>query len=364
MVFVEVLVEVVSALAKAIALGVILSIYSGMDPSMDGPDGVQTNHVNGRLEVLTAVLNPENLVVGSHLTNEVKHHAQKSFEADDIIGVLIDEKLGGFANKTFNAVPMNPSTHETWRKKVTEPIIHDYLAPGISKENVTLIFTIIPFYEYNDTTRPNCFAVVVLAMNISSSIIHYTIKGLIPNPPKAEMSEAIVPYLYKTGNITAQGDQHCIYLTVEAGENQLEDRVEMITMQFNASDISPCRKIDGKRNEVQLRKNDVQSLLISEKFGGRPDDPFNVVPMHPSAVRELKTRVEQPIIDYIKSTKDIPDAIVWLNMMLIYSDSLATRPAGFVVRSSIKTGKLFDPMYIPNTGKIINAKKLPLNKNI
>ncbi|KAF6210782.1 hypothetical protein GE061_013893 [Apolygus lucorum] len=293
----------------------------------------------------------------------------------------VDPKIGGPSNETFNVVPMNPSVAEFWRTNVSE---HVYQA---LKENTErqVGFLICPLYDNVNTTRPHGFIVSVHVRirprGATGGEVILGISGFLPNPPKA-MSEAdefeisIKDESEVQIEMTGSG-----FVTGTLKGNRSEDyeRVEyrfFTTLMVDGIVVSRCR--DEGLRLTQFKKSvrgndDSPGLLFSQRLGGCLYHPLNVVPMSSKAIYECKTKLENPILGYLKSTnllnkKPIPDgetppryvqfryiripasnySYVDTSLIVVYSDKFSTRPAGFFFRCTSGPLVVVDNLYIPN----------------
>uniref|UniRef100_A0A0A9WRG2 Uncharacterized protein n=1 Tax=Lygus hesperus TaxID=30085 RepID=A0A0A9WRG2_LYGHE len=189
---------------------------------------------------------------------------------------------------------MNPAAQKIWRSKVIEPI-YDYL---VENEHQDLFFACMLFYETLNSTRPSGFGVFV-TIGILSNL--HLVKGYVPNPRKSSGME-VVPYVYSTGTERAIRISGSIYHRLEVKGDRTRSwrvRVEKAERVVSFSDLNSGTDID-EINKIHARKlsnneSDVPGQLINKKLGGRGDDPYNVVPMDPTALEALNTRVEAPV---------------------------------------------------------------------
>uniref|UniRef100_A0A146LZN5 Uncharacterized protein n=1 Tax=Lygus hesperus TaxID=30085 RepID=A0A146LZN5_LYGHE len=338
---------------------------------------IRTDDRTRRVLSIEAIVDMRDPIPNQSVTEEVKTHFQKSAEPGDVMGFYIDSRIGGPANETFNVVPMNPSVSELWRTNVSEPIYQKLKEDTETRQGS---FVIHPLYGDMNTTRPDGFIIVAMVMrrpNVTgtNNKFNLVVKGYIPNPPKAMISKALEPALYSTDRwdvrhwergtspTTMSGTSH-IASTVKGIQSEEFERTEMgnfaVTME-NGVIVQSCGAEDSR--QTQFRKSawkddDVPGFLLSQRLGGCLEDPYNVVPMSPKAVEEYKSKLEEPIIDFLNTTVftykppspdgETPPRFVLTTLIVVYPEPLATRPAGFFFRSIRGPLVVVGNLYIPN----------------
>uniref|UniRef100_A0A0A9WAW4 Crossover junction endodeoxyribonuclease RuvC n=1 Tax=Lygus hesperus TaxID=30085 RepID=A0A0A9WAW4_LYGHE len=302
---------------------------------------VYRSSLNHRVDYISKELTKTHLNTGISLTEEVKNHVKKLSAPDDVIGVILNENLGGYGNETFNAIPMNPATEEIWRLKVMNPV-YNFLSTNESWEKLT--FEFLPVYEFDNSTRSSGFGVAIVVNAYDNEF--YILKGYIPNPPKAKISDRIIPYLYSTSPISSGTGLETYEFGIAADQPPYSKRVEKACKYLLNDDIQRGMN-SSETEEIAGFHPDVPGLLISKRFNAG-NSTYNVVPMDQKAVEEFKTRVESPIIAYYTDPANSPN-IVRVDVHVLYGDRVSIRPVGFLVHTrKPEKGLAVSNLYIPN----------------
>ncbi|KAF6212862.1 hypothetical protein GE061_010572 [Apolygus lucorum] len=302
---------------------------------------VRNHKTNGRVTYMQKKLAGADVDGGTPLTADVKRHAKEFSAPGDDIVQLVDAKIGGPGDSTDNALPMNPSSQEFWKTRVTD-VVHKYLKEHKTEE---LLMAVIPYYDNANTKRPIAFSCYVVKLAKSNAAV---VKAYIPNPPKS-VSESTSSYVYSTGNLFEVARKNETFSIVGVGFDKSPiERVEMVMKRVKLSDLTTGTDLDSfsKTHVKSLAGPEpyVPGLLLSQKIGGKGDDPYNVVPMVPKTADEFKTRVEAPILDFFKDPAN-KDAATMIIVVVQYADYATTRPVGFTV---LNDQLPYYSMYIPN----------------
>uniref|UniRef100_A0A0A9YEV3 Filamin-A n=1 Tax=Lygus hesperus TaxID=30085 RepID=A0A0A9YEV3_LYGHE len=219
---------------------------------------------------------------------------------------------------------------------------YNYLKEHNSEE---VMFMLIPFYENMSTSRPYGFAVFIMKLTKSNAQL---VKAYIPNPLKS-VSETISPYIYSTGNLfNVERKNETLHIVGVGFDKSPVERVEAASKSVRLSDLTTGTDLDefSKKHTESLAGNEpyVPGLLLSQKLGGKGDDPYNVVPMTPKALEAFKTRVEVPVLEYFKDPANKHERVA-MTVIVMYADYASTRPVGFIVLCKQSPN---NSAYIPN----------------
>uniref|UniRef100_A0A146LE53 Uncharacterized protein n=1 Tax=Lygus hesperus TaxID=30085 RepID=A0A146LE53_LYGHE len=320
---------------------------------------------NGRVVLVMKILTYASLNSKSSMPDELKLKAKKSCGHNDIVGILIDEKLGGFDDdESVNAVPMNTATHVMWRYKVTEPVYY-YLR---EHPESSALFSVNLYYADLNASRPYFFDVNVrhaycvecskYSADLAKNPLHeqYVVKGFISNPLG---SEAVISYLYGseeslvTYGVGLSQLFRWVHLSIHqynetmqkkyervsnsgGGKGQLVRRVEWTEKTIVFAHLDAERQIQKDRDFSRIsalgNDDDVPGTLISPRLGG--SYWANFVPVRPRTFIELEN-VATPIIEYFNDTSNQKNRVA-LRVDVLYEDNRALRPAGFFYSATIK----------------------------
>ncbi|KAF6210783.1 hypothetical protein GE061_013894 [Apolygus lucorum] len=335
----------------------------------------RTDERTGRLVSMEAIVDLRHSIPDQTVPEEVKKHFQKSAEPGDVMMFYVDPKSGGPANETFNVVPMNPSVAEFWKKNVSETIYQ-----ALKKEATARIcgFIVYPLYVDNNTTRPSGFIVMALVRRRPDDVpkankYYLVVKGYIPNPPKAKsVSEVDEPTLYSSERWAIRhwersaDESFSSHIAqplkgIESGDFERTELGNFVIYMKNGVIPVNCTAMNKKHTQFEKsarRDDDVPGLLLSQRLGGCQEDSYNVVPMSPRALKEYKTKVEDPVVDFLLTTiftykppssdGETPPRYVRVNMIVVYANDFATRPAGFFFQCTRGPLIVVESIYIPN----------------